>query len=107
MRIILTGGFLGMIAVVGCVAGGDTQFHNTSGGGNGASMSTGSGTGAEGGSINLIDGGTGAGGANGADTVVTPGCTANCMDFPATPILDGNVPSNPGTLFGSPSSFTP
>src|SRR5882672_5943110 len=105
MRTIVTGCILGVL-LAGCSAGGSGN-HHTGAGGNGAGggfVSSGSGMG---GDINLTDGGSGTGGSVGGDTVVTPTCSMNCKDFPMAPIVDGNVPANPGTLFGAPDNFNP
>jgi len=102
MRIIITGCILSVL-VASCSAGGGGT-HHTGAGGSGSGMG---GTSGVGGDITLTDAGSGSGGFTGGDTIVPPGCTANCMDFPSTPILDGNVPANPGSLFGAPDNFTP
>jgi len=34
-----------------------------------------------------------------------PTCTADCTDFPAEPLVEGNVPPNAASLFGSPDTF--
>jgi hypothetical protein len=34
-----------------------------------------------------------------------PTCTEDCTDFPADPILEGNVPATAPTLFGAPDTF--
>ncbi|APR78006.1 TPR repeat protein [Minicystis rosea] len=104
MRIVITGSILGILAAAGCTAGGDNTFHNTTGSGAG-SVGGSNGTGGE--IISFGDGGPGTGGStSGGDTVVKPGCTSNCQDFPATPILDGAVPADPGSLFGAPGTFS-
>ncbi len=90
-----------LLVVVGCSAGGGgSKFTGT--GGAGAGSGTGNDSG-NGGNILGFDAGLGG---NGSDSVVTPGCTANCADFPSAPILDGNVPANAASLFGAPGMFS-
>src|SRR5262249_6984212 len=107
MRIVIAGSVLGVLAAAGCTAGGDNQFHVTGSGSGAASTGPTTAAGGRGGGVTFNDAGTASGGATGADTVVTPSCTSNCKDFPSTPILDGAVPANPGSLFGAPGTFTP
>ncbi len=54
----------------------------------------------------MFDAGSGAGAGGGADTVVTPSCSANCTDFPSTPIFDANTPAGAASMFPSTPGFT-
>jgi hypothetical protein len=46
---------------------------------------------------------TGLGGFGGSSPPPMP-CQGMCTDFPSTPVTDGNVPGNPGGIFGTPGS---
>jgi hypothetical protein len=56
-----------------------------------------SGNGGSGGSGNT----TGIGGFGNTGPQINP-CQGVCTDFPATPVMDGNVPGNAGQIFGTP-----
>jgi len=99
---------LGIVAAVGCSAGGGGDKTPAGGtGGAGASGTGGNGQGGDGGIFNPT-GGVGAGGSmQGGDVVIVPSCTANCQDFPEAPIIENSAPANAPELFGPADNFTP
>ncbi|MDC3957088.1 hypothetical protein [Polyangium jinanense] len=107
MRFIGACFILGIGMAVGCSAGGGGDKTPAGSGGSGASG--GQGQGGNGGDIFNPSGGMGAagGGPVGGDVIVNANCQANCDDFPADPIFDGNAPSNAPDLFGEPDNYTP
>lgn len=40
-----------------------------------------------------------------AQHIPEPTCTADCTDFPAEPIIEGDVPADAASLFGAPDDF--
>jgi WD40-like Beta Propeller Repeat len=85
------GWLVATVVLVGCAAGGQERRPD-----DGTGNETTDPGGMLGGTGNLTGGGTG---------VVVSSCTpGTCQDFPANAINDGNVPADPASLFGDPSS---
>ncbi len=75
-----------------------TKFTGAGGGNSGSAAGGGDNEGGSSGAL-MFDAGSGAGVGGGADSVVTPSCSASCTDFPSAPIFDANTPTTAASMF--------
>jgi hypothetical protein len=92
-----------ILALVGaCILGACASGQQSSGGqGNNNNGSSGGQTSSGGTSGGGFTAGTTGGTSSG---IAVPPCSSNCTDFPSSPIIDTNTPSNASTYFGSPGN---
>jgi len=92
-----------LVALTACSPAGDTRRAAPQGAGGGPGGINPGGSTGSGGSSVIVGGGVSTPGGE----VAVPRCKANCLDFPADPIIEPGVPPNAPALFGDADRFTP